>query len=143
MPINNQSVGKDLSVVVTTAGATLSLGDITAYEAKPQFERLTSRKLNGNTYSAGIPSGWEVTIGREREDSNWDVFLAQLESSYFDGNVIQSISGMETIAEPDGSTSQFQYTLGSIVDGDVGKWAGTGFVPQTLKLFFSRRLQVS
>jgi hypothetical protein len=142
MPINNQSIGRDLAVVLTTSAGPVTF-NLTEYDPKPQFTSIKSKKLSGETFSAGIPDGWKVTFKMERENSSLDDMVAQNEDDYFNGVVVTAITAMETISEPDGSVSQFRYTKGSITGADLGNWKPESFVGQSVEVSFSRRQKVS
>jgi hypothetical protein len=106
MPINNMSVGRDLSFSIsapatTTGGtaSTLTINGVTDYEIKPMFTDLKHKDLDGSVLHAAIPDGWQISIRLDREDSTLDDFFAALEVSYFAGSNIQGATIVETIQE--------------------------------------------
>lgn len=143
MPVNSFSVGRDLTFTLVGPNGNITLNGLTDYNTKPIFTKLKHKDLDGSVLHAAIPDGWEITIKLDRQDATVDDFFAALEASYFSGQNIAGGTISETIAEADGSVSQFQYTDVSLTLDDAGSWRGDSFVPITLTGMASRRNQVS
>jgi hypothetical protein len=143
MPINNFSIGRDLSLSLVTPTGILALSGITDYAIKPMFTDLKHKGLDGNVNHAAIPDGWEVNMKIDRTDGTLDAYFAQLEASYFAGQNVQGATLSETIQEKDGSVSQYQYTRVSLKYDDAGSWKGDSLVSVSLTGNASRRIRVS
>ncbi len=144
MPINNFSIGRDLSfVVISPYGSVLAINGVTDYTPKPMFTDLKHKGLDGNVRHAEIPDGWDITIKLDRQDPSVDNFFAQLEADYFAGVNIQGGTITETIQEKDGSISQFRYDQAVLKYDDAGSWKGDSFTPVSLTAFAARRIKVS
>ena len=127
MPINNQSLGKDITFTVVTATGTLAINGKTDYEIKPMYSDLKHKDLDGNTTYAYVPDGWSISMKVERRDQTIDNYFAQLES----------------IRENDGSVSQFRYTNVVLKYDDAGNWKSDGFITVSLTGMATRRIRVS
>jgi hypothetical protein len=143
MPINNFSVGRDLSFSLVTPTGTLALNGLTDYSIKPMFTDLKHKGLDGNVLHAAIPDGWEINVKLDRQDPTLDQYFAALEVSYFAGQNIQGATLSETIQEKDGSVSQYQYTNVSLKYDDAGSWRGDSLIGVTITGSASRRNKVS
>lgn len=139
MPVNNFSVGRDISFSIVLPSGTVVLNGVTDYSAKPITSKLKHKDLSGKTKHAVIPDGWEITVKLDRQDPNVDNLVAQLEAAYFAGVNTASGSILETIQEVSGSTSQFQYADVVCDWTDMGNWKGDSLVSQTLVFHASTR----
>ena len=143
MPINNLSVGRDLSFALALPTGNIAINGVTDYEIKPMFTDLKHKGLDGNVLHAAIPDGWQVSLRVERADAQVDDYFAQLEAAYFAGTNIQGATLVETIQEVNGSTSQFRYTNVSLKYDAAGTYKGDSFVQIALTGSASRRIQVA
>lgn len=143
MPINSQSLGKDISFTVVTPSGTLALNGKTDYEIKPMYSELKHKDLDGTTSHAYVPDGWQIGIKLERRDPAVDRYFAQLEASYYAGANLVPGTILETIQEADGSVSQFQYTGVVLRYDDAGSWKSDAFVPVSLTGMAVRRNRVA
>lgn len=143
MPVNNFTVGRDLSFVIVAPTGTLTINGITDYTPKPMFTDLKHKGIDGKTRHGEIPDGWEISIKLDRKDPTLDKYFAQLEASYFAGVNIQNGNITETITESDGSVSQFRYTDVVLKFDDAGSFKGDSFVSQAITAMADRRIQVS
>ena len=143
MPINGQSLGKDISFTVVTATGTLAINGKTDYDIKPQYTELRHKDLDGTTTHAYVPDSWTISIKVERRDQTIDRYFAQLEASYYAGVNLVPGTILETIQEADGSVSQFQYTGVVLKYDDAGNWKSDAYIPISLTGMASRRIQVA
>ena len=142
MPLNNFSVGKDITFSVVTPPATLTLTGETDYSVKPMFSKLTHKGLNGISDHAVVPDGWQIDIRFERKDPTVDRYFAQYEADYYNGVNLKNGTILETIQEADGSISQFRYTNVSLELTSAGDWKGDAFIPISVTAMASRRIPV-
>ena len=140
MPINNQSIGKDLSFTITTANGNLPVSvSATNYSTKPMTKELKSEPIGSPTIYAFVPDGWQISIKLDRRDATVDRYFAQREADYWAGVNLVPGTILETIREADGSVSQYQYTGVVLKYDDAGNWKSDSFVPIALTGMASRR----
>ncbi len=115
MPVSNNgvlniSIGRDVSVVLTVAGQTIDLQNVTGFEATPQYANLRVDRLDGMVLNAELPKGWTGRFMLERANDNLDAFFAQGEALWISGGTLQNGTITQAITEADGSTSRYQFT---------------------------------
>lgn len=143
MPFNNFSTGQDVVLdVITTTGQLALPVTTTGFEAKPLYNRIKSRPLNGPPLEAAIPDGWEGTITMDRQNSVVDDFFAAQEAGYFSGQNVLTATITETITEGNGGISQYRYTNVSLRFDEAGSKKGDDKIQQTIGFFASFRLKV-
>ena len=142
MPVNSLSVGRDLTFSLVGPYGVVTLSGVTDYATKPMFTDLKHKGLDGVVRHGQIPDGWELSIKLERKDPTLDRLFARLEADYYAGVNVQGGTLVETIAEKDGSVSQYRYE-GVVMKYDGGgDYKGDGFVPLGLTLMAARRIRV-
>ena len=143
MPANDFTVGKDVSIDLVTPSGILQLPvTTTGFEAKPMYNKLRVKCLDGVNRGANIPDGWEGTIMLDRSSSVVDDFFAQQEAGYFAGLNTLTGSITETIQEANGSVSQYRYVRVVISLDEAGNFKGDQTVGQTIGFFASFRRKV-
>ncbi len=115
MPVSNNgvlniSIGRDVSVVLTVAGQTIDLQNVTGFEAAAQYATLKVDRLDGTVLNAELPKGWTGKFTMERANDRLDAFFAQAEALWLAGGSLQNGTITQAITEADGSTSRFQFT---------------------------------
>ena len=144
MPINNQSLGKDISFTVVTATRLLEFNGLTDYDIKPMFSDLKHKDLDGTTTYAYVPDGWTISIKLERRDQALDRYFAQLEASYYAGRRPPArLDPRVDPRRPTARSSQYRYTNVVLKYDDAGNWKSDSFVAVSLTGMASRRVQVS
>jgi hypothetical protein len=145
MPINSLSVGRDvvLDIIDPQNGGILAWATITGFQSRQQTKRLQSIGLDGTNNFAEIPQGWEVTFSLDRSTSVVDDYFATVEDGYFAGLNYVGILVTETIAEVDGSTSQYRYENLTLKLADGGLKTGDSLVKMKIEGMASRRRKVT
>ena len=144
MPINNQSLGKDLSFTIVTASGNLPVSvSATSYSTKPMTKELKSEPIGTPTIYAYIPDGWQLTIKLDRRNPTVDRYFAQREADYWAGVNLVPGTILEPIQEADGSVRQYQYTGVVLKYDDAGDWKSDSFVSVSLTGMASRRIQLA
>lgn len=142
MPVNNFSVGKDVSVLINTASGPLSFNLITGFRSKQDTTKTRIKGLDGKTRWVRFFDGHSGSFSIERRDSTPDDYFAQLEAAYYAGINEQAASITEIIQEPNGSLSVWRY-FGVLLDlDDAGSWAGDATVKQTISFVCERKIRV-
>ena len=142
MPINNFSVGRDISYSVVTPSGTLTLNGKTGYSIKPMFTDINHKGLGGLNVHGVIPDGWQIEMQFDRTDPNVDNYFAQLEANYFAGINQQGGTIFENIVEKDGSITSFRYTDVILKYDNAGNWKGDSLIPISVSAMASRRINV-
>lgn len=144
MPVNNFTIGKDISLVIQTYSGQLDVSDgITDFTADPLYTDIKSKPLSGIPSFGVIPDGWKISMKVDRFNPKLDNFFAQLESDYFAGNNTTAGTIYETIQEADGSISQWRY-IGVVLKLDkAGDFSGDKKVEQSISGMASQKVKVS
>lgn len=144
MPIGNKSVGRDLSFTINTLNGPLNITPdlVGSYTANPESDWKEWLPITGISEMAVLPKCWTGAIELVRKGPIIDEFWALFEAAYYNGVSIQPSVMIETITEPDGSTTQWSYINTLFRLTKAGDWKGNEFVNQSLEFRATRRLQV-
>jgi hypothetical protein len=142
MPVNNFTVGKDVSLVIQLPTGPLTL-TLTDFGAKPKTTTLESKPLSGIKQHAYIPDGWELSFKLDRLDETADSFWANFEAQYYAGANQLAGTIYETISEADGSVSQWRFANVVVKLDNAGDYSGDKKVEQSFSGMASQRIQVS
>jgi hypothetical protein len=143
MPINNFSIGKDVSLVITTPRGPLTLSGITDFSAKPIVSTLKSKDLSGITRHGYIPDGWELSFKLDRLDTTADDYWAQFEADYFAGLNQASGTVFESIREANLSVSQWQYLQFVLKLDSHGDYSADKKVEQSISGMATQKVRLS
>lgn len=110
MPIGSLNVGRDVTVNISYNNRNIVWSNVLSFEAREVMHEVLSQSLNGIVYPVNIPAYWEGAIELDRADSSVDDFFSTYEATYFSGATVPDAIIIETITNPDGSTSQFTYS---------------------------------
>ena len=140
---NQFSLGKDVTLQISTPTGILQLPiTLTAFEAKPQTNKIRRTGMDGVSRGANVPNGWEGSIELDRHDSSIDDFFAFAEEAFYNGQNSYTASITETISEINGNTSQYRYTGVVLSLDEAGKKQGDKEVNMVIGFFASRRIKV-
>jgi hypothetical protein len=142
MAVNGLSIGKDVRIDLVTATGALDLGKGTGFMAKQEQIESKVKFLDGSTRVVVIPDGWSGTLDYERMGPQLDNYFADREAAYEAGTIDERIFLTQTIAEPDGSITQFRYESVVLKYDDAGSWAGESTVKQKVSWTAGRRRRV-
>lgn len=142
MPINNFSVGRDVSVTIVTASGPLSFNLVTDFKSKQDETKTRIKGMDGKTRWVRFFDGWTGSFAIERRDSTPDDYFAQLEANYYAGINEQACSITEIISEPNGALTQYRYFGVLLSFDDAGSWAGDATVKQSISFVCERRIKV-
>ena len=143
MPINNFSVGKDVSLTVVTSYGTMKLSGLTDFSADPMTTDLKSKALDGTPRFGFIPDGWKGSFKFDRLDATVDNLWAQMEADYYAGKNLQAGTISEIITEADGSVSQWRYDGVILRLEKAGDWGGDKKVEQSISFEAAHKVKVS
>jgi len=142
MPFNSFSIGKDVSLQITTQQGTLLSTLLTNFKSKQRTSDKTVKGLDGIMRPLYLPDGWEGNFEYERGSSDLDDFIADLEADYYSGTAVTGATILETITESNGNTSQYRYEGVVFKLSDAGEWRGDSSVKMTLEFAASKRTKV-
>ncbi|MGJ7529853.1 hypothetical protein [Variovorax sp. GB1P17] len=145
MPMNNQSVGRDVSLDFYTSKGILPIAAaaITSFASQPATTQTASKGLDGITRYGVFPDGWSGVLDIDRLNGNLDTYWAQIEADFYNGVNILPGTITETISEPDGSISQYRYTGVMFDFKDAGTKVANQLVKQKLNFMAARRIKVA
>jgi hypothetical protein len=143
MPSNGFSVGRDVSLSISTNSGPIRFSLITEFSAKPSSKETPIKGLDGISRFVRFPDGWSGGFKVERADSTVDDYFAQLEANYYAGLNEGAASITETITEPNGTVSQYRYLGVMLKLDDAGTWVGDNTVKQAISWMASRRIKIS
>lgn len=141
MPLNNYSVGRDVTLNITTDAGTLSPTQITKFSAKQDTTSVKVKRINGVTDHIVFPDGWSGGFDIERADSTLDDFTAANEAGYYAGLDQQSATITQIIAEPNGTITEYEFQGVMFTLASAGEWAGDSTVKQSFTWVASRRIK--
>jgi len=143
VPMNGFSVGRDITLnIIGYDGAIHSFGLSTHFDARMMTNKVAIKGLDGIIRYLEIPDGWDGTFTYVKQDDQIDAYFANLEAAYYAGTNVPASSITETIANPDGSTSQYRFTGVMMKFDDAGAWAGDRDVTMKISWCASRRIKV-
>lgn len=142
MPQNGYSVGRDISLNVMTSSGPLVINRITGFDCKQETSKTKVKRLDGINDSLRFFEGWSGSFSVERADSIVEDYFVQLESNYFAGLNEVPATILETITNPDGSTSQYRYERVILSLDDAGNWQGDATVKIKVSFEAARKRQV-
>jgi len=142
MPVNGFTVGRDIALVIQTAGGPLQV-NITDFSADPMFTELKSKPLSGVPVFGIIPDGWKVSFKIDRQGPVLDNYFAAAEAGYYNGQSQPAGTIYETISEPDGSVSQWRYTGVVLKLDKAGDFSGDKKTEQSVSGMAATKVKVS
>lgn len=112
MPVNNMNVGVDYSFGYYDAnsGALIALGDVQNVRRTAQKHDIASRPYNGPPRFGYVPDGHSFEFTITRTKSTIDDLMVTREANFNAGSIDQPGYLNETVTNPDGSISRYQYT---------------------------------
>lgn len=142
MSTGNQSLGKDVRVVIMTTSGPLNIpaAAIMKFDSKPTTGDEKRIGLDGNVRNNVTHEGWTGSFEIDRFDSTLDDYWAQAEAAYYGGTALPWGTIQETITNPDLSISQFTYTRVVLKITDMGTREGNKTIKMKLDFVASRRV---
>lgn len=138
-PLNGFSVGRDISLTITTSGGQQRFGLLTSFKSKQDRTEQKIKGLDGKTRHVRFPDGWSGSFMYDRRNGNLENYIAQQESNYYAGVNEDGATITATIQEPNGSVSQFKYVGVLLSLDDAGEWKGDSTIKQSLSFVASER----
>lgn len=142
MPVNGLSSGIDHKLVFTDVNGIQQFVIIENFTAKEDAVMDKVISMDGTVRHPKFHEGWSGSFTLERSNNVMDNYIALQEASYYQGTDQLPITITETISEPNGTTSQYQFTGVVITMEDAGNWSGTEIVRQRISFMASRRIEL-
>lgn len=143
MPLNDFSIGRDVSLDIMTPSGPLRLNKITGFTAKQDITDHKVKGLDGITTHLRFPDGWAGSFDIERMDSSLDDYFATIEANYYAGLNEKTCTILETVSEPTGATTQYRFERVLLKYDDAGDWKGDSSVKQKVSFVAARRVKVA
>lgn len=143
MPINGFTVGRDVTVTISTKNRSLPNTGLTSFTKKQDVTQKKVKLLTGVTKNLTFPDGWSGNFKVSRMDSTIDDYIAAFEAGFFAGSDTDTVNITETIDEPNGGQTQWQYNGVTLVLEDAGTASGDSEIEQTLSYVAERRIKLS
>jgi hypothetical protein len=143
MSLNAFSVGRDVTLNVVTPTGPVTFSLITKFTAKIDTTDKKIKGIDGLTRFLRFFDGWSGSFEIERQNSNADDYFAALEAAYYAGQTENTATITETITEPSGATTQYQYGGVLMKLEDAGEWSGDNTVKQKVSFVASRRIKLA
>ncbi len=142
MPVNTFSVGRDCQIVVMGPFGRVDLSHVTGFDSRQLTAAVRIDRIDGVQLAAELPKGWEGSFELERGSSAVDDFMARIEAGFHAGSAVPYGTLYQYVAEPDGSTSTYQYDNVVFRLVQAGQWRGDAPVKQRLEFFAATRRRV-
>lgn len=112
MPVNGMNVGVDysLSFFDGNSGALVDLGDVQDVKIGALKHDVKSTPYNAPPRYGFVPDGYKVDFSITRSGSLMEDFMVQAEANFNAGRVQKPGFLNQTVVNPDGSVSRYQYT---------------------------------
>jgi len=143
MPVNNQSIGKDVTVNINLFGkaVTIQPNAIMEFEPTPRTSEETRTGIDGVTRDAVFPIGWSLQFQIDRLDGVVEDMWASIEAAYYAGQNVGTGTVLETITNPDGSINQWQYTPVVFKLESLGQRTATSVIKMRMSALAGRRIK--
>jgi hypothetical protein len=112
VPINGMNTGVDYSISYyeTTSGTLIDLGDVQDVNISAMKHDIKSQPYNDVPRYGFVPDGFNIDFSITRTGSVLEDLMVQFSANFNAGQVQQPGYLNQTIKNPDGSVSRYQYT---------------------------------
>ena len=142
MSQNGYSLGRDVTVaIILPDGSSLNLGKVTKFTSKQDTTDQKIKGIDGLTDHLRFYEGWSGSFEIERRGPDLDAYFSTLESNYFAGANEAAATMQQTITEPTGAVTQYQFQGVLLKFDDAGDWMGDKAVSQKMSFVATRRIK--
>jgi hypothetical protein len=112
LPINGMNVGVDynISYYESTSGTLISLGDVQSVKIIANKHDIKSAPYNQVPRFGYVPDGYKVDFTITRTGSILELLMTTFSVNFNAGNIITPGFLNQSVNNPDGTVSRFQYT---------------------------------
>lgn len=145
MPTNGMNTGVDYSISFYdgTAGALINLGDVQNVKIVALKHDIKSSPYNRPSRYGYVPDGYKIDFTITRTGSQLEDYAVLNEANFNNGQVQSPGFLNETITNPDGSISRYQYTNFVIFLNDHGDVSREKVVTQALEGMASTKVPLT
>jgi len=129
-----------VTLQIVSGRTPINIGVITNFQSAPITETLTRNCIDNHARTVEIPKGWRGSFEIARRDSALDKFFAAREHNSYKGYLQAFATITETIAETDGSITQFRYVDVALKLEDAGTWRPDAATTQRVSFIAWRRI---
>lgn len=138
---NKYSLGVNCTLRITDENGDVAITEsILNFTSKSDDEYNHVNHLNGRRGTLQYKNGWSGSFEIARQSQFFDKYWANQESRYYNGLFSANTTIMQTVKEPDGSLSQWQFVNVTLMYDDAGAWEHGHEVRQRISFFAERRL---
>lgn len=135
--------GISTTITFTNADGTQKWAILESFQSKPDAPTIKKVDINGKPRHAILPQGWSGTATMQRGSAALDSYWAAFERNYRLGGDQVDVTITQTIKDPDGTTSQWQYVDCAVVLEDAGTYSGTDIVMQSISFQCAAKQQLA
>jgi hypothetical protein len=145
MPVNNMSVGRDYDLVFvdSNTGAPLDLGDVQSFRVSAVKHDIKSMPYNAPPRFGYIPDGYRFSFTITRVGPDLENFQLRQTAQFEAGQHVTSGYLNETVRNPDGTVSRYQYTGFVFWTGDIGDVSRDANVKLSAEGMASQKVQLA
>lgn len=112
MPVNGMNVGVDYTITYfeSTSGSLINLGDVQDVKIAAMKHDIKSSPYNQVPRFGFVPDGYKIDFTITRASSTLEDLMVTFGQNFNAGNVQGAGYLNETIINPDGTVSRYQYT---------------------------------
>lgn len=138
---NKFTLGANATLHITDENGDVNLGlAIRDFQSKADNEVKKIPLMNGRTPSLEFKQGYSGSFTIVRQGPELDKYFAAQEARYYNGIFTSNITITQTIKEPDGSITQFQFVNVVLNFEDAGTYQNNSEVDQKVSFMAERRL---
>jgi hypothetical protein len=145
MPVNGMNVGADYSITYfdSNTGGLVDLGDVQTVKITAMKHDISSKPFNKPPRYGYIPDGFKIDFTITRTGAVLEDLMVAFAQNFDSGNVQGPGFLNQTINNPDGSVSRYQYTNFVVFLTDHGDISREKVVPLTLEGMASTKVKLA
>ena len=145
MPVNGMNTGTDYALFYYdgASGALINLGDVQVIDIVAETHLLKNQPYNQPPSYGYVPDGYKIEFTITRTGADLENFFAAAEANFNNGAVQKPGFLQETINNPDGSISRFQYQKMAIFLRDHGSISRDKVVMLKLEGYASTKVPIN
>lgn len=136
------NIGRNGQAVLVGPYGKLEL-NYTEFRSAQKTHEVTSRPVNGRTQVADLPDMWTFEFDIDRDSSQLDDTVAQIEAAYFAGGTLPLSTLYDYVNELNGSESTYQFDGVTFTLNNAGTYKQDDAVKQTISGKASTRRKIS
>lgn len=145
MSVNNMTVGRDYAFGLYdgTTGQIIDLGDVQSVKISAQYHDIKSMPYNGVPRFGSIPDGFKGSFEITRTKGDLEDLQYTLNAAFNMGAAMRPGVINETVNNPDGSVSRYQYTGVSFKIEEIADVSREKVIKQTVSFMASDKVKIA